>query len=108
MNEYTPAIKVVKHVADTRPTTYIENLGRSVEMAGEVSLNHFRNTLSTLSFVSDGCFSEWMKRTKGKRPYPGNQDKLRQARVRIFDLHESELDLAIVELLNEIVDLALC
>lgn len=93
---------------DINSITYVENLGRSIEMAGKVSLDHFRNTLSTLltRLVTIFLVNGWSE--SGDRTYPGDQDKLWEARIGIPDFHEGKLNLAIVEFFNEILELALC
>jgi len=64
----------------------VEHLGNGSEVAGEVPLRPLGNTTST----------------------PCNEYILRQAGVGILDLHERELDSTFVEVLDELVQLALC
>lgn len=64
----------------------MKNLGHGVQMAGEVTLGALRNTATA----------------------PGDEDILGERGIRVLDLDKSELNAALIEILDQISQLALC
>lgn len=85
--------------------TYVQHFGHGVQMAGEVPLHSFWDTLAALSRL---LVALAMDRRGNGGPYPTDQHELGQTRVWVFDFDERKLDLAIAELLYQVFQLALC
>lgn len=81
----------------------MEQLGHGGQVSVEVTLGAFGNTFTALCSIVSALQHRGIWRTN-----PCYQDVLGEARVGVLDLDEGELDAAVVKLVNQVCQLALC